>query len=96
MKRRDRFILILKIAFTVMLVGGLFTLLIFALLKQFESYGGSGFIPRLETGMKFVFLGLALLLPVILTIILVAQCTGNHKNDMVTLEYLDVDFKEDK
>ncbi len=96
MKRRDRFILILKIAFTVMLVGGLFTLLIFALLKQFESYGGSGFIPRLETGMKFVFLGLALLLPVILTIILVAQCTGNHKNDMVTLEYLDVDFKEEK
>ena len=96
LKRRDRFILILKIAFTVILVGGLFTLLIFALLKQFESYGGSGFIPRLETGMKFVFLGLALLLPVILTIILVAQCTGNHKNDMVTLEYLDVDFKEEK
>ena len=96
MKRRDRVILIFKIAITILLVVGLFTLLIFALLKQFESYGGSGFIPKLQTGLKFIFLGLAAVLPVILIIILVAFCTGNHKSDMVTFEYLDVDFSDEK
>ena len=94
MKRRDRFILIAKILVTVLLVVGLFTLLIFALLKQFDSYGGSGFIPKIETWLKFLFLGLAALLPVILMVILIVHCTGNHRSDMVTFEYLDVDFKE--
>ncbi len=96
MKKRDKFILILKIAVTVIIVVGLFTLLIFALLRQFEIYGGSGFIPKLENWLKFIFLGLALSLPVVLTFILIIYCTGNHKNDMVTFEYLDVDFKDEK
>ncbi len=96
MKKRDKFILILKIAVTVIIVVGLFTLLIFALLRQFEIYGGSGFIPKLENWLKFIFLGLALSLPVVLTLILIIYCTGNHKNDMVTFEYLDVDFKDEK
>ena len=96
MKRRDKFILIVKIAITVLVVVGLFTLLIFAMLKQFNVYGGSGFIPKLKTAYKFLFLGLAALLPVILAIIIIAFFTGNHKSDMVTFEYLDVDFRDEK
>ena len=96
MKRRDRFILILKIAITILLVVGLFTLLLFALLKQFDSYGGNGFIPKLQTGLKFLFLSLAAILPLILTVIIVASFTGNHKSDMVTLKYLDIDFSDEK
>ena len=96
MKRRDRFILIIKIAITIILVVGLFTLLIFALLKQFDSYGGNGFLPKLQTSLKFLFLGLAAMLPIILTFILIVSCTGNHRSDMVTFEYLDVDFREER
>ncbi|MDE7439602.1 MAG: AAA family ATPase [Clostridia bacterium] len=96
MKKRDRFILIIKILVTILLVVGLFTLLICALLKQFASYGGSDFLPKLETGLKFLFLGLALILPIILITILIITSTGNHKNDMVTFEYLDVDFREER
>ena len=96
MKRRDRIILIVKLAITILLVVGLFTLLIFALLRQFDSYSGNGFIPKLKTGLKFLFLGLAAILPLILIIILVASITGNHKNDMVTFEYLDVNFREER
>ena len=96
MKRRDRIILIIKIAITVAFVVGLFTLLIFALLKQFNIYGGSGFLPKLQTSLKFLFLGLAVMLPIILTFILIVSFTGKHRNDMVTIEYLDIDFRDEK
>ena len=96
MKKRDRLILIIKILVAVSLTAGLFTLIIFALLKQFEVYGGSGFLPKLSSGLKFLFLGLAAALPVILIAILFVHSSGNRKNDMVTVEYLDIDFKEEK
>ena len=92
MKKRDRIILIVKIATTLLFVVGLFVLLIFALERQFAEYGGSSFLPRLQTWLKFLFLGLAALLPLILVIIFVAFSTGSHKNDMVTFRYLDINF----
>ena len=96
MKKHDKLFLILKIAITVLFVVGLFALLICALIKQFDAYGGSGFLPQLKNAYKYLFLALAVILPVILVIILIIHSTGNHKNDMVTFDYLDVDFRDEK
>lgn len=96
MKKHDKLILILKTVITIILVVGLFALLICAIIRQFDAYGGSGFLPQLKNGYKFLILALFAILPVILILIIVIHSTGNHKNDMVTFEYLDVDFRDEK
>ena len=84
-----------KILAVGLLAAGVFALFICAFLKQYAKYGNK-LVPELSSPLKFLFIGLAIFLPLLLLFLLYAVSSGTHKTDMITPEYFGIDFSEDK
>ncbi len=84
-----------KIVLTGLLAAGVFALFLCALFYQSSRYG-SHLVPALSSALKYLFLGLALLLPVVLLALFRVLSSGLNKTDLISPEYFGVDFSEDK
>ncbi|MDE5896796.1 MAG: AAA family ATPase [Clostridia bacterium] len=78
-----------------LLAAGVFVLCVFAFFRQYARYGNK-LVPELASSLKFVFIGLLVLLPIVLFFLLRAVSSHLDDTDLITPDYFGVDFSEEE
>ncbi|MDE6667070.1 MAG: hypothetical protein K2K38_01830, partial [Clostridia bacterium] len=76
----------------IVLIIGVFVLFVFALLRQYQIYSGK--FPAISSGIKYLYIALVVMLPVLLILLIRASFSKRDNTDLITPDYFDVDFKK--
>ncbi len=83
---------IAKLIALVILIIGIFALFVFALLRQYQIYSGK--FPEISTGIKYLYIVLVVLLPLLLVLLIRVTFSKRDNTDLITPDYFDVNFKK--
>jgi len=83
---------IAKLIVLIILIIGVFALFVFALLRQYKIYSGN--FPGISSDIKYLYIALLVLLPVLLILLIRVTFSKRGNCDLITPQYFDVDFKK--
>ena len=83
---------IAKLVALIILIIGIFALFVFALVRQYQIYSGK--FPAISSGIRYLYIALIILLPLLLILLIRVTFSKRGNTDMVTPQYFGVDFKK--
>ncbi|MDE7082450.1 MAG: AAA family ATPase [Clostridia bacterium] len=92
MKKGDGKNRIARAIVLIILIVGVFALFVLALLRQYQIYSGK--FPAISSGIKYLYILLLVLLPVLLILLIRVTFSKRGNTDLITPQYFDVDFKK--